>query len=147
MMLSVSTDLTNPWYLTIFGCCKLGSAGRTRLYRILDIGNLTSKFFNRSISSCNKISDTAFATGPLKIYHNDPQFTLRKVGQLDLLHGDRLSRIPIQCPVNRPEGPSAQTIPQLLYYQRPWISIPIAVGCGLDTHIVFKLCDILGRRL
>lgn len=53
MMFKVSTDFTNPWYLTMLGCYN--EAGLAFLPGTGDVGpDLTSRFFRRSISSCSK---------------------------------------------------------------------------------------------
>lgn len=82
-------------------------------------------------------------------YHDNAQFTLGKIRQLDLLDGDSLPSIPIQRAVHGTESSFTQTVSQLLT-STPKVSIcPIHVLRGNRTpypYIVLKLCNILGRR-
>lgn len=78
-------------------------------------------------------------------YHDNAQFTLGKIRQLDLLDGDSLPSIPIQRAVHGTESSFAQTVSQLLP-STPKVSIcPIHAlqeSRALYPYIVLKLCNI-----
>ena len=48
------------------------------------------------------------------LYHDNTQFALGKIGQLDLLHRNSLPSIPVQRPINRSECTLPQTVAELL---------------------------------
>lgn len=47
-------------------------------------------------------------------YHDNPQFALGKVHQLDLLDRNGLPGVPVERPIDRSEGSFAQAVTQLL---------------------------------
>lgn len=82
-------------------------------------------------------------------YHDNAQFTLWKIRQLDLLNGNSLPCIPIQRAIHGAESSFAKAVSQLLS-STPKVSIcPIHVLRGNRTrypYIILKLCNIFGRR-
>lgn len=69
-------------------------------------------------------------------YHDNTQFSFGEVRQLDLLHCNSLTSIPVQCSINRSEGTFPQTVTQLLSERNPLLAFPPI--CGHATRGNFR---------